>query len=517
MKRTNYDVLVIGAGIAGLLAARLFTQKNYSVIVITMSQMGSGASFYPLKSTLGIQISDTSYQEKEYFKKDFIRVANGVLDTEKMNIYVNESNGRQELLRLIGFDPQLRLDNRPACFAQYSRPIYLIKDWDKARAEIYKKFKENQIAFLEGFRVIKLFKNNNKICAVLLISASGYLFIDAKIVIIAAGGVAGLFKHNLYPADVDGSMWALAHDVGAQLINTQFIQFIPSFLKPKYKILFGEHTIKYITGVFDSTGKDLFSDLTPNQKEELFFERSTYAPFSVDYKSSMFDIRIAKAGGNGAHIEYSPQLYKDQEAFYTIYLNWLTDTVKINLLTDSVFIAPFAHSANGGIKVSSYGETAIKGLYAVGEAACGIEGANRMGGNSIGSIVVFVPRMVEKAVEYLNHHQSDAIDFLPLAEEFIAKTKRVKCSGFPPHILKKELSHILYQHASIVRTKKGLAAVLEWIYKIKNIYGIVPEYENPAGYGMLSALDTAQLIIKDMIKQKKSIGSHYREDFQKIY
>ena len=71
------------------------------------------------------------------------------------------------------------------------------------------------------------------------------------------------------------------------------------------------------------------------------------------------------------------------------------------MVTDRVKIAPFAHASNGGVKVDSYGRTQVEGLYAIGELAGGIEGANRLGGNSTGSCMVFGKRAAENCLEYV--------------------------------------------------------------------------------------------------------------------
>ncbi|MGL4982826.1 MAG: FAD-binding protein [Treponemataceae bacterium] len=515
MEYLECDALVIGSGIAGLLATRLLHDKGCRTIMACSSSFGSGASFFPLKGTLGIQVTGDA-QNNALFKEDFLRVANGNIDRQKMQTYIEESNGHQELLRLIGFDPLLREDKRPACFANYSRPIYLIKDWNHARKTAKQIFESLAIPVLEETRAIKLFKEGNAICGALLKKKDSYCHISAKVVVLATGGIAGLFEHSLYPSDVDGSAWFLAADAGASLINSEFIQFIPAFMSPKYNVLFGEHTIKYLKNVYNHEGTDIFSDLTKNQKEKLFFERSSYAPFSVDYKSCLFDIRMFQAGSQGVRLEYSPELYNDTEAFYQIYLNWLTKEQGINLVNDNPVIAPFAHSSNGGIEITHNAQTSVDGLYTVGEASCGVEGANRMGGNSVGGIVVFTPRMAEHAYSYISGKSNSKNP--NQAQDFINDLKKnEKKDSITPHQVLERVAHLLQKYACIIRTKEGLQTLIDQIHQLEKSFAIFPHHDTQQGFKALHALYSAQLMVTAMLNRNQSVGAHYREDYNKIF
>lgn len=505
MDKKTIDILVIGSGIAGLLATQLLAEKGQSVMIVTDTSLlgGGAASYFPLKATLGIQTTALSPHGKEQFQEDFLRVSGNLIDLEKMNIYINESNGRETLLENIGLTSTLRQDSRPACFAKYSRPIHLISDWKKSQSFVNQSFQENSnITILYNTKAIKLFKNDNVITGALLFSEKNYTLVQAKIVILATGGIAGLYKDNLYPSSIDGSGWVLAHDIGAELINTEFVQFIPSFLKPTYKTLFGEHTIKYLKGVYDSDGNDIFSDLTLEEKKELFSERSGYAPFSIDFKSSLFDIRIFEANQKeGVVFEYDKKLYEDKEAFYTIYLDWLTNQQHINLLTDEIKIAHFAHASNGGIKISINGETTVQNLYALGEVSCGVEGANRMGGNSVGGIIVFTPRAVEEIISKINE-----IPFQEIQYELEIYRSPISLSSKDVRVA---LGKILQQYASIIRTPQGLKKALAEIEQLQQNYSITPLNQTINGFSALLAIQAGKILIQNMMKRKESIGAHY--------
>ncbi len=513
MRFLTTDTLVIGSGIAGLLSTILLAEQNISVLIVSETEtLGGGASYFPLKATLGIQVTDTKDVDKELFTEDFIRTSQGLIDAKKMDVYINESNKNVDLLQKIGLHPYLRNDKRPACFAKYSRPIYLISDWQKSKDYVHDTFSKNDnISIQSNTKVVKLFQKNNVVVGALLFSHSGYIVVNAKTIILATGGMAGLYKDNLYTNDVDGSGWSLASDIGARLINTEFIQFIPSFLKPKYKTLFGEHTIKYLEGVYDDTGADIFSDFTSEEKTTMFYERSSYAPFSIDFASSIFDIRIFEAiqkGSKGVKFCYKKELYSDNEAFYTIYLDWLTKTQDINLVQDTIIISHFAHASNGGIEINENGETSIKNLFALGEVSCGVEGANRMGGNSVGGIIVFAPRAVNAIANRIaNVHNEDNEILEKDVSSFIFNVQG--SSLITAQSVLNSIAVLLQNNASIVRTKKGLCEALRKIAELEKDFCIPISNESLLDYKAYHALRTSKVLLTSMLKQLKSLGAHF--------
>ncbi len=513
MKYISVDTLVIGSGIAGLLACKMLSEKNISVLIVSDTAcLGGGASYFPLKATLGIQVTANSNNDKDLFTEDFLRTGHGLVETTKMNAYIKDSSHNVELLNKIGLKPYLRNDTRPACFAKYSRPVHLITDWKKSQEYIKDDFaKSENITTILETKVIKLFSKDNTIVGALLYSNDSYILVNAKVVILATGGIAGLYKDNLYPKEVDGSGWSLASDIGAKLINTEFIQFIPSFIKPNYKALFGEHTIKYLKNVFDDKGNDIFFDLTDEEKHQLFLERSSYAPFSSDFNSSLFDIRIFNAienGSKGVVFTYKDAIYDDKEAFFTIYLDWLTNEQKINLVNDKIVISHFAHASNGGLEIDDHGETSVHNLYALGEASCGVEGANRMGGNSVGGIIVFVPRAIDRIHKNILKIEQVKKEFFD--SEVTSFFNSVKCeTKLSAKMVLEEIEELLQTKASIVRSNKQLSFALKQLHKLESSYGITKENETLEGYRAYHAIKASIILVKSMLSRKQSLGSHF--------
>ncbi|PJG85672.1 FAD-binding protein [Conservatibacter flavescens] len=520
-------LLIVGSGIAGLSCAVEAQKQNIPHVLISKTPLAGGASFFPLKATLGIQVTGQS-SDKVLFQQDIERVAQGMNNPKIVKAYIEESAEAVRLLNEIGFQAWQRDDNRPACFAQYPRPIYLINNWKSA----VKKAKEilnqqPQTQYFEQATLLHIVSLHNQVQGAVFAlkheEHCHYVFCQTPNIILATGGIAGLYQDNLYPADIIGSTHFLALKAGANLVNLEYIQFIPAFVAPKYKVLFGEHTLKYCIDVQDKAGNSLFPDLSAEVFSDMVKARSDYAPFSVDFDCVKFDLRIMQyllqhPEEKGVYLRYSPMLYQDQEAFYQVYLQWLKNEVGIDLLQEKIAIAPFAHSCNGGIEIDEFAQSAVQGLFAVGEVSSCIEGANRLGGNSVGGALVFAKRAVQKIAE---NFAKKSPHFVPLNQQaltdYIAQWEKslhnptgdenLSASQVLHHLRK-----LMTKFANVYRTDQQLQQLLTELNGLEKQFCPL-HYQAFQGIEIYAALKTAQLVVQSMIARTESRGAHYRADY----
>ncbi|QLB16571.1 fumarate reductase [Mannheimia varigena] len=516
------DLLIVGSGIAGLSATVEAHSKGINALLISKSTIGSGASYFPLKATLGIQVTGNE-NDHALFHKDIEHIGKGKTNPHVVQAYIEDSPQAIELLNRIGFEPWKRNDNRPACFAKYARPIYLIKDWRTAALRAKAILEQQQIPHYENATLLHIVVENNQVQgAVFSLNTSGeisYIFCKTQHIILASGGIAGLYKDNLYPADVIGSLHSVAERAGATLVNLAFIQFIPAFVEPKYKVLFGEHTLKYVTEITDANGNNLFPHLSKTEFAKMMRERSHYAPFSLDFECVEFDLVMMKhllenPSEKGIFLKYSQALYEDKEEFYTVYLNWLKNEVGINLVKDRIAIKPFAHSCNGGIQINEWGESAVKGLFAIGEISHCIEGANRMGGNSVGGGLVFTKRAVAEITRSLQApdlQKNSEISPLAAAEKALNQLKNPNADlTLTASQLLSIIREKMALYANVYRTKANLTSLLRDLEKLEQQFDPIYHAEFQ-GIEVYNALKTAQLVVKNMLNEK-SLGAHYLDD-----
>ena len=142
-KELDCDVLIVGGGIAGLIAAERALKVFKRVCIADSSKICSGASYFPLKATLGIQATKDENDYDKYYE-DITNMGKGVENPELIKTYIKNIKRDVYLLKRIGFKPWLRKDSRPACFAKCSRNIFLINDWNGARKRANKIFRKNK-------------------------------------------------------------------------------------------------------------------------------------------------------------------------------------------------------------------------------------------------------------------------------------------------------------------------------------------------------------------------------------
>ena len=495
------DILIVGAGIAGLVAAERAMKIFKKVCLVTSSKICSGASYFPLKATLGIQATKDKDDRNKYYE-DITNMGKGVENPDLIKNYISNIKKDIYLLKRIGFKPWLRKDSRAACFAKYSRDVFLINNWNDARKRAKKIFRKNKrLKIFEESTLLRIIKNGDKV----------------KVIILATGGVAGNYKNSLYPKNINGVGNVAALDAGAIAQNMEFIQFIPAYLKPKYNVLFGEHTLKYCIGMYDIENKLLIDGIENENTKKLWIERSAYAPFSNDFESKEIDLKIPF---EGVKLKYCENLYKDKEEFYRVYLNWLKKDIGIDLLKDETIITHFAHSCNGGIKIDSNAFTGVKGLYAVGELSSAIEGANRLGGNSVGGALVFGNNAVKNAYKYIKNNNFDDFNNIKLnniKKEFDNWVNEISKDDKENNLTRNEvlikIGNLVSENLSVVRSKEKIETLLNELNNIRANYSI-KENIKEGSIEVYLIIESVKIIALSMLEREESRGAHYRDDFK---
>ncbi|MEI0607152.1 FAD-binding protein [Brachyspira pulli] len=508
------DVLIVGAGIAGLTAAERAIKIFKKVSLVTTGKICGGASYFPLKATLGIQVTKDKNDHDKYYE-DITNMGKGVENPELIKTYISNIKKDIYLLKKIGFKPWLRKDSRPACFAKYSRNVFLINNWNDARSRAKKIFRKNKrLKIFEESTLLRIIKDGDRVAGAVFQNKDKFFFIKSKVIILATGGIAGNYRNSLYPKNINGVGNVAALDAGAVAQNMEFVQFIPAYLKPKYNVLFGEHTLKYCIGMYNTENQLLLDGIENEETKKLLIERSAYAPFSNDFESKEIDLKIPF---EGVKLKYSEDLYKDKEEFYTVYLNWLKKDIGIDLLKDETVITHFAHSCNGGIKIDSNAFTGVKGLYAVGELSSAIEGANRLGGNSVGGALVFGNNAVKNAFEYINNNNFDNIQLNDIEKEFNNWINEISKDDKENNLTRNEvlinIRNLVSENLSVVRNKEKIEVLINKLDDIRSNYSI-KENIKEGSIEIYLIIESIKIMALSMLEREESRGAHYREDFK---
>ncbi len=509
-KDKECDVFVMGAGIAGIMAAIEASNSGQKVIISSSSNIFSGSSFYPGTWGLGL-IGPEDKNDEEDLAKTIKEVGCNVVDEELVETFVKNINPSIDLLKEMGV--KLKEANNSGekefipCFDHKNRNWNGIL-FESAKKVLDHKLKSNEVLEYPFSEVIEIVKEDNKIIGVILINSLNKIeFIKCKALVIASGGIGGLFKYRLNTTDITGMGQALALKVGCNLINIEFMQMMPGYIKPCPKTIFNEKTFKYIEAR-NEEGEDVFKDIE-NLREKLE-KRSTYGPFTSRLDSKDIDYAIFKEfmkNKNGVTVRYKDSLKNNMPEFIEVYFKWLKENKHLTP-DDEINIGIFFHAANGGISINKKAETKVDGLFAAGECTGGMHGADRIGGLSTANGLVFGKIAGESASRYASSKG--------LSEKEEVEFALYEIEGAEELIL--EVQEIMFKNAMIEKSEVGVKNSLLKLEEISKgfVYKKEVNMENLRNsYRLENNILLCKAILKAIDLRKESRGSHYRYDYPK--
>ena len=529
MNKLQTDVLVIGAGGAGIRAAIEASDKGVEVLLITKKKVGySGSTFYPLSMPWGIMNSGNSDNSDEEFLNEILLNAKGVLNSKLAEIMVINSNDRVADLMNYGLKFYKCFDRGTKnCFSRKPTGFGLV-NLENARDCLKNQIYERNIKVVEDLCITDLLVKENICWGAFGFDANNDFFIiNAKTVVMATGGGEYLYKYNIVTSDITGDCYQMVAKHGARLTNLEFIQFVNALTSPKEKINFWQPSFKSAPKILNKNGEEFLSKYLPPgiDIDDFVIKRGSHGPFTTSRVTELFDIGIykeCKKEGNknpiGAKVIYNESYFKKDDYETVVWIKWLT-SIGIDLNKEDIKIYPHCQGFNGGIVINENCETDIANVYACGESAGGPHGADRIGGNGILASQVFGKIAGEQAAK--RSKLIDRSNFIQISKDFILKTYDTgKESNFTSEEIIKNIKEIMTWNASIIRNENSLNKA------IKNVKQMCEEFNPCKDIGEKRSLKksmqaynrliTASLILKSMFLRRESRGAHYREDYPKI-
>ena len=522
------DVLIIGAGGAGLRAAISAAEQGLKVAVICKSLLGKAHTVMAeggIASSLGNVDPDDSW---ETHFKDTMRGGQMLNNWRMAELLARESPERVMELERWGmvFDrtPDGKILQRPFGAHTYRRLCHV---GDRTGLVLIRTLQDKAVsldvdAYME-YTVIQLLTDSNGrvVGALSYRRASGeFVVFRAKATIVATGGWGKMYSvtSNSWEGTGDGAV--LAYDVGAELMDIEMVQFHPTGMvwPPGVRGILVTEAVRGEGGILVNSEDERFMERYDPQKMELssrdVVARAIYQEVQAGRGSPHDGVYLDVSHRGASHIRKRlPSMYHQ---FKTL--------ADIDITAGKFEVGPTIHYAMGGIRVDPESQvTTLEGLYATGEVACGVHGANRLGGNALADLLVFGKRAGDAAGEFANSISElgpvDDGQVNSAIESILAPFSRDGDEN--PFELHAELQATMQEQVSLARTEEGLNEALAKVHELKEraertVATGTPAY-NPRWHGCREVpvmLTICESMIRCAIDRRESRGAQWRLDYR---
>ena len=527
------DVLVLGAGGAGLRGAIAAAEAGALVTIVCKSLLGK-AHTVMAEGGVAAAMHNVAYQDTwEVHFADTMKGGKLINDWRMAELHARESPDRVLELERWGavFDRtwQGRIHQRPFGAHTYPRLAHI---GDRTGLELIRTLQDRAVhtagvdVHME-VTVFKLLRSEGRIAGALAYRRSdgSLILYRCAAMLLASGGTGKMYRVTSNSWESTGDGTALAYDAGAQLRDMEMIQFHPT----------GMVWPAGVRGILVTEGVRGEGGVLRNNDGERFMERYDHERMELssrDVVARAINSEVGAGRGTphgGVYLDIThrkPEFIKSKlPSMYEQFLK----LAKVDITKQPMEVAPTIHYAMGGVRVDAEtGATTMPGLFAAGEVAAGLHGANRLGGNSLSDLLVFGKRAGEGAVAEARAHPEaiqvklDQGEIDEAITTFMAPLDRP--AGENPYKLQVEIQEVMSKHAPIVREGAGLQSGLEKILELRDRVercgtgGGVGLAFNPGWHtagDLRSMLVNAEALLRSAIERKESRGAHARSDFPK--
>ena len=520
------DVLIIGAGGAGMRAAIAAFDSGSSVTILSKSLLGK-AHTVMAEGGIAASLANVDPQDSwEVHFADTIEEGVYISNYRMAEILAKEAPDRVRELEEYGalFDrtPDGAIMQRAFGAHTYRRLCHV---GDRTGLEIIRTLEDQilhrDIKFFDELYVTKLLKDGDRVVGAMgikLNTGEFYVF-SAKSVIISTGGCGRIYKVTSNSWESTGDGLGLAYEAGAELMDMEMIQFHPT----------GMVFPPGVKGLLVTEGVRGEGGILLNAKGERYMQRYSPKKMELDARDIVARANYAEimAGRGtvhgGVYLDITHKgadfIRKKLPSMYKQYM----DFAGVDITKEKMEVAPTVHYQMGGIKVDpETAATNIPGLFASGEVASGLHGANRLGGNSLADILVFGKRSGEGASAYSKKASPGRIDESVIAKEIERVNSFLGKEGLNPHELALRLEENMSENVGIIRDEEKLNKALSIILELKESSKKVAVHGSlKYNKGLLQALElpsmltAAEAIVRGATERKESRGAHARSDFPK--
>jgi succinate dehydrogenase / fumarate reductase flavoprotein subunit len=524
----EHDVLVIGAGGAGLRAAIEALAQGVSVGVVSKSLLGKA---HTVMAEGGIAAAMANVDSADGWKPHFRDTMRGgkMLNNWRMaQLHAQEAPERVRELEHWGaiFDRTADGNILQRAFGghTYKRLCHV---GDRTGLEMIRTLQDRGVQL--GFDVymectiVRLLKDGDRCCG-----AIGYwreqgrfVVFKAKSVVMATGGIGKAWPITSNSWEYTGDGMALAYEAGAELMDLEFVQFHPTGMvwPPGVQGILVTEAVRGEGGILTNSKGERFMEKYDPKRMEL----STRDVVARSIYTEVKEGRGTEHGGAYLDISHKPAEYvkKKLPSMY----HQFKELADVDITKGPMEVGPTCHYVMGGIRVEAdTAQSTLPGLFAAGECAAGLHGANRLGGNSLSDLLVFGRRAGLAAAKHAKEVSSPTIDpaQIDAAEKYALEPFQRK-SGESPYAVHRDLQKTMQSLVGIFRTRTDVEQALTELEKLNERWKVVSvegsRMFNPGWHlalDMHSMLKISEAVAKCALVREESRGAHSRIDFPEI-
>ncbi len=475
----NYDVIIVGAGIAGLHAA-MHLPKNLSCLVLCKDQPWECNTFY----AQGGVATAVDENDIAFHIKDTLEAGATLCDKDAVEVMSSDSIGviRDLISKGLKFDRENSGELKYTKEGAHTRSRILHAEGDGTGRVIHSfLIAELKHTLFKNALVTDLLIDENRCYGVSVVTKKGEYNLYANNIILASGGIGSIYEYHTNAHTISGEIHGMAIEHGLSMQDMEFVQFHPTvYVQNSWarKLLLSEALRGEGAYIVDSKNRRFLFD---------YDKRGELAPRDI-ISRSIFDYKHKSKEEIYLSFEPFEQSFL-KKRFPNIYRN-LT-SIGFDIPKDKIPISPAFHYSMGGIKTDLDGKVdGMKNLYAIGEvASTRVHGANRLASNSLLEGLVFSRRAARRILE--DNYTLKQKNFQICQAQLYKEQDKV---------LKETLRSIMWKHVGVARDIFGLQSALG---------GVEVMLQTDIGRMFKLRLLTSAEVIKSAISRKESLGSHY--------